>query len=213
MGQQNHEKTVVSTRRAASLGIIVLAGMIAIATYGVLSSFDFIPSSNQANAEAVPAGANTADVVAPSEYPTNITIPTLGLSVKVANPVSSDAATLDSELLKGAVRYPGSGQLGEKGKNVVVFAHSSYLPVVHNLAYKAFDDIQKMKPGEKIYVTGGDRTYVYAVEGVYQANTTSGNIPLEVEGNKLTLITCDSFATKSDRYVVTAALVESYRSR
>ncbi len=67
-----------------------------------------------------------------------------------------------------------------------------------------------MKPGEKIYVTGGDRTYVYAVDGVYSANANTANVPLAVEGNKLTLITCDSFATKSDRYVVTAVLVESY---
>lgn len=192
------------------LGVLVIAVMVFIASYGVLSSLDFVPNSLEASAKVGAAGVMSADAATSAEAPTSISIPSLDLGVTIANPTSSNAEVLDAALLKGAVRYPGTGLLGEKGGNVVVFAHSSYLPVVRNLSYKAFDGIQNLRKGDKIYVTGKDRTYLYSVEGVYKANALTGGVPLHVEGNRLTLITCDSFASKSDRFVVTATLVESY---
>lgn len=143
------------------------------------------------------------------ELPVAIEIPTIGLSVKVSNPNSTDVGKLDAALLTGAVRYPTSGTLGVKG-NVVIFAHSSYLPVVKNPAFKAFDDIQKLAPGERITVYSGTRAYTYAVTRVEKVKADDAAIPLTVDGSKLTLSTCDSFGTKSDRFVVTADFVESH---
>lgn len=194
----------------ARWGVLVISGMIFIATYGVLSSFGFTPNGEDVSAQVRPSTSASAATAVAVEYPTFISIPTLDMKVSVSNPSSTDAQVLDQELLKGAVRYPGSGALGEKGKNVIVFGHSSYLPVVHNQAYKAFNRIQNMKRGEKIYVTGQTRTYVYEVSGVYEADANDSALPLQADGNTLTLVTCDSFASKSDRFVVKAKLVESY---
>jgi LPXTG-site transpeptidase (sortase) family protein len=84
--------------------------------------------------------------------------------------------------------------------------------VVRNENFKAFNNIEDLKKGDRIEVTGSTRTFVYEVESVRQADAETDAIPLTVEGSKLTLATCDSFGEKSDRFVVTANLVESYPS-
>ncbi|HYD92858.1 MAG TPA: sortase [Candidatus Paceibacterota bacterium] len=145
-------------------------------------------------------------VVEEGELPVGIEIPSVGIRASVANPESTDIATLDAALLKGAVRYPVSGVPGEEG-NVLIFGHSSHLPVVQNQAYKAFNDIQKLEEGAPIYLIGEEHVYIYAVEAVTKANTSTGEIPLAVSGSKLTLATCDNFGSKSDRFIVTAELV------
>ncbi|MBY0111082.1 sortase [Patescibacteria group bacterium] len=145
-----------------------------------------------------------ADAV--GQKPLRIEIPKVGIEASVNNPESTDIAVLDDALLSGTVRYPTSATLGEEG-NVVIFGHSSHLPVVHNQAFKAFNDIEKLVEGDTIIVYGETYRYIYAVETVEQADANSDLIPLAVEGSKLTLSTCDTFRAKSARFVVTATLV------
>ena len=143
------------------------------------------------------------------ELPTKVVVPSIGLSAKVANPATTNVDALDQYLLSGAARYPTSATLDQNG-TVVLFGHSSYLPVVINQAYKTFDGIQKLKAGDEITVYSATHAYTYAVTTVQQENTTTGyGIPLASTGHTLVLATCDSFATKSDRFVVTATLVGS----
>ncbi len=157
-----------------------------------------------------PLSPNVLDAFVHGEQPVKIEIPAIGMSVAVNNPNTTNIETLNEWLTKGAVRYPSSALLGENG-NVIIFGHSSYLPIVHNLAYKAFDDIQKLKVGEEITVYSSDRVYVYTVDTVEKKDASSDAIPLNVTGAKLTLSTCDLFGTqKTDRFVVTATLVESH---
>lgn len=194
------------------VSLFVIAVLVFVATYGVLATFDLLPNSatTEVKAEEAVGPAQKAGSAVASEFPSKVTIPTIHLDVAVSNPTTAEPTVLDAQLLKGAVRYPTSGLLGSAGSNVVLFAHSSYLPIVHNQAYKAFDGIQTLSQGDKIYVSGTDRVYVYAVDSVNQADAGKAGIPLSVEGNKLTLITCDSFSSKSGRFVVQATFVESY---
>jgi LPXTG-site transpeptidase (sortase) family protein len=140
--------------------------------------------------------------------PMRVEIPAVGVRANINNPAKTDVASLDQALLTGAVRYPGSALLGEEG-NVLLFGHSSYLPVVHNQSYRAFNEIQKLKAGDPIYILSEDKVFIYAVESVEEANTATGEIPLSVSGAKLTLATCDTFGAKSDRFIVTASFVRS----
>lgn len=142
------------------------------------------------------------------EEPTSIEIPSVGIKAEVHNPNSTDIAVLDEALLSGTVRYPTSAKLGTSG-NVVIFGHSSYLPIVRNQAFKAFNGIQNLKKGDEIIVYSGTKAYVYAVEEVGEADASADAIPLAVRGQKLTLSTCDSFGAKSDRFIVIADLVET----
>ncbi len=181
-----------------------------------LASLDLLPNAPSAKtaasvadaalASTAPAGTVSAGAV---EEPMKIEIKAIGLSATIANPATTDATTLDAWLLKGAVRYPTSAKLGEDG-NVVLFGHSSYLPVVGNQAYKTFDGIQKLKTGDTITVSSLGTAYTYQVRSVAKESANDGLIPLSVVGKVLTLATCNSFATKSDRFVVTADFVDSH---
>lgn len=178
-------------------------------SFSTLSALDLLPEAPAKDPE-VQVSALTASVA--SAMPENVTrveIPEIGIDVTVKNPQSTDVAVLDEALLTGAVRYPTSAKLGEEG-NTILFGHSSYLPIVNNKAFKAFNEIQNLEKGDRITVYGETMVYVYAVKEVGSADAESAAIPLTKKGHTLTLATCDSFGKKSDRFIVVADLVESY---
>lgn len=212
---------VLSQKWTFLAGIFVIFGL----TFWYLSSIGFIPNSvaTADDANVTPtatiqtsplvtgpaAGLNNALAAAGhGEDPVKIVIPSLNKTATIANPDTTDVNTLDNYLLNGAVRYPTSATLGERG-NVVLFGHSSYLPVVHNQAFKTFDGIQNLKKGDEILVYSSDRVYTYSVQSEQQESANSAAIPLTQTGYTLTLSTCDSFGQKTDRFVVTATLVGS----
>lgn len=181
-------------------------------SFGTLVTLDIVPEA-KTETKKEPTVELTASVSESlkrtPEAPVRMVIPAIDMDVKIANPVKTDVASLDAELMKGAVRYPTSAKLGEEG-NVILFGHSSYLPVVNNQAFKIFNEIQNLKKGDRITVYGDDgAAYVYEVETVSQEDATSAAIPLEVGKPTLTLSTCDSFGKKTDRFVVIATLVGS----
>src|SRR3989344_9198506 len=144
------------------------------------------------------------------ELPTKIKITKINLSASVVNPTTIGIEVLDKELLKGVVRYPTSAKLGEVG-NVVLFGHSSYLPVVNNQAYKTFNGIQKLAVGDIVIVYSSNTAYTYRVRSVTKESADNNTaIQLSMNDKVLTLVTCNSFATKQDRFVVTADFVESH---
>ena len=177
----------------------------------MLAKLDLLPEMRSTPAIAAttaPAVTESKPVIV-SELPMKIEIDKIGLVATIANPETTNVEVLDKGLLKGAVRYPTSAKLGEAG-NVVLFGHSSYLPVVGNQAYKTFNGIQKLVAGDVITVYSADTAYTYRVRDVSKESAASdAGINLAVTNRVLTLATCDSFGKKSDRFVVTADFVES----
>ncbi|MDP1689922.1 MAG: sortase [bacterium] len=199
-------------RRGIFLGLFVFALLGSIV---VLARLDLLPSisATEAAIAAVPSPNSTlnapkiAEVV---ELPARIEIPAIGLSASISNPTATNIEILDEKLLAGAVRYPTSASLGETG-NVVLFGHSSYLPIVGNQAYKTFNGIQKLSAGDVVTVYSVGTAYTYRVKSVAKESAASGaGIDLAVSGRVLTLATCNSFGTKTDRFVVVADFVESH---
>lgn len=192
------------------IGFGAVALLVFLLSVTALSLLDLLPNK-VASVPEVTVTKTTAPVatVAVVELPVAISIPSIKLEATIANPTTTNVATLDAALHNGAVRYPTSGKLGEDG-NVIVFGHSSYLPVVNNPAYKTFNGIQNLKTGDSITVKGATQAYVYSVVNVVSANAGKDGIPLTATGSVLTLATCDSFGTSSDRFIVTARFVESY---
>lgn len=135
--------------------------------------------------------------------PTRIVISKLGIDLPVQNPTTTNVEALDSILASAVVRYPQSGALNST-TNVLIFGHSSYLPVVHNKLYKAFNGIQNLNYGDEIQVQSGDTTYVYQVFNVRKASAEDDEIALQTGKRQITLLTCDSFGKQSDRFVVEA---------
>lgn len=143
-----------------------------------------------------------------SSKPTRIIIPAIDLDLPVQNPSARDVPTLDEYLKKGPVRYTDSAKLGVKG-NVLIFAHTSNLPVVRNQMYKAFNDIPKLEKGDTITLKSEDGTsYLYSVQSVRRADATTTTIDLSASGGtRLTLVTCDTLTSKSTRFVLEAVYI------
>lgn len=184
----------------------------------VLAGLNLLPEASQVPTDPI-VNLSTSPLVATTvatssstlgvELPVKIAIPAINLAVTIANPITTNVNALDQLLLRGAVRYPTSAELGENG-NVILFGHSSYLPIVFNQSYKTFDGIQRLTNGDLITVYSSDAAYVYAVQSVTKESANDATIPLSVAGRVLTLSTCDSFGKKTDRFVVVANFVESH---
>jgi len=145
--------------------------------------------------------------------PTRLEIPSVGKVLQVSNPNSTDIKALDNELLTSVVRYPGSGTLGKDG-NMIIFGHSTGFKTVNNQLFKAFNDLKNLEKGNVIKLTSGDMEYVYSVSNLRHEKASNVTIEFGTKPGvkQLTLTTCDSFGAKSDRYIITADFVGSYRS-
>ncbi len=141
--------------------------------------------------------------------PTRIRSSTINLDLPVQDSATRDIDELNEMLKDGPVRYVDSAKLGEKG-NVLIFGHSSQLPVVHNQMYKAFNRVPELKEGDTITLEGGGKEFVYTVRSVKKVDANEGVIDLSKDGNRLTLVTCDTLTGKSARFVLEAELVGSY---
>lgn len=141
--------------------------------------------------------------------PSRMRIPAIDLDLPVLNPATRDIAKLDEVLKDGPARYVDSALLGEKG-NILIFGHSSHLPVVHNQMYKAFNRVPDLVEGDSIEIEGDGKVYSYRVLAVRSVDAEEGIIDLSREGNRLTIVTCDTLTSKSARFVVDAELIGSY---
>jgi len=154
------------------------------------------------------APASTPARAASTALPVHLTISSVGIDLPVQNPKTTDVDQLDALLQKGPARYSTSAKLGENG-NVVLFAHSSHLPIVHNKMFQAFNNVPNAQAGDTVAIGGSDgKEYIYSVDSVVKADTNDGtSIPLTTSGAKLTLVTCDTLTGKSARYILTASFV------
>lgn len=142
-------------------------------------------------------------------HPARIVIKSVGIDLPVQNPTTIDVERLDALLVNGPARYGPSATLGAKG-NIIIFAHSSNLPIVRNKMYQAFNRVPEVGEGATIVVEGSDgKEYVYSVNSVVRADVKAGTkidlMPSDTP--KLTLVTCDTLTGKSARYILTADFI------
>jgi LPXTG-site transpeptidase (sortase) family protein len=157
------------------------------------------PESNAVAVSATPTGI----------LPTHIKIPSVGIDLNVQNPSTTDVDALDALLNKGPAHYVSSADLGQSG-NMIIFAHSSHLPIVTNKMFQAFNQVPNVEQGASIEIDGSDgKAYLYSVDSVVKADTQSGTtIDLSpTQGTKLTLVTCDTLTGVSARFILTADFV------
>lgn len=134
--------------------------------------------------------------------PDKIEIPKIGVSSMIGKPNTQDVAVLDSYLTKGAVYYPGSGTL-EEG-NIFLFGHSTGFRIVQNLAYKTFNDLNKLTTGDQIELTAGGQKHIYEVVSVTLVDEDRALVDFSTNDRKLTISTCNTFGQKQERWVVEA---------
>lgn len=156
---------------------------------------------DKAQKKAIDSQVNTGLVV--SESPIRIVIDKIGVDSVVLNPNTTNVTTLDGYLKQGAVRYPGSGLLGDG--NMFIFAHSAEaFYAVNNPAYKAFNGLKNLKAGDIIKVSGPGKVYKYIVSSVMVVDKNRALVEFDNTRDMLTLSTCNTLGAPSERYVVEA---------
>jgi len=209
---QNRAKTSNSVFILSTLGIFLLLS-------SFLFAIDFVPEQEVIEAhnenglvQTVAPEEDSATVTVLEENTTELILPTriivesIGIDTPVITPASDDVSVLDRALLLGAVYYPGSGTLGANG-NVLIFGHSSYLPVVNNKAFKAFNELRKLDAGDTIVVESERYQYVYEVLNVQLSTASEARIDFDSNFPMLTLATCNNFGEEEERWIVTARLI------
>ena len=166
--------------------------------------------AQQNTASAYNSLNNTSARKTAEVLPVRIKIPALNKNIKVDNPKTTNISALNKGLKKAVLRYPGTGRLDEPNRNMLIFGHSSHLPTdrVFNQMYRAFNGIEKLKYDARISIIGSDgREYVYRVRKVYKASANNSSIFIDTKKKQLTLITCDNFGAKEDRWIVVADFI------
>ncbi|MBI1812578.1 S-layer homology domain-containing protein [Candidatus Peregrinibacteria bacterium] len=141
----------------------------------------------------------------------SIRIPTLGIqNLAVADPADP---TTSKGLL--AVLKKGVGHLfsypGQNGKDMI-YGHSSDEKWNNNTYAEIFSTINKLKPGDRVYVTYRGREYVYEV--TYQQITAPNDMKSFVgAGEELILYTCWPKDTAKQRLIVHAIPVQEVAQR
>lgn len=160
---------------------------------------------DSASAGDAPPPASAAEQI----LPTRITLSSVGIDLPVQNPSTTNVDALDALLTSGPARYADSAGLGVKG-TMIIFAHSSHLPIVHNKMFQAFNQVPNAKAGDIVSLTGDDgKEYLYTVDSVVKASTNDGT-KIDIspsEGTRLVLVTCDTLTGKSARYILTADFI------
>lgn len=164
------------------------------------------PARSAPRAEMEIAAPYMNAVVESGVEPERIVIEKIGVSSPVMNPDTTDIATLDAELKKGVVRYPGSGFLNEES-NMFLFGHSTGLKNIQNKAYEAFNHLDKLNVGDRIKVYAKDSVYEYRVTSISLAKAEEALVTFSTGKKMLTLSTCNTFGKKEDRFVATAEFV------
>ncbi|MBX2867002.1 sortase [Candidatus Kaiserbacteria bacterium] len=176
-------------------------------TYGVLYMVDFIPEEPKSAEEVVMT--ETYGVIAEDATPNKLIIDKLNKEVAILNPSSRSIVDLDDALLSGVVRHPDSADLLSEG-GMFLFGHSSYLPTVQNRNFQAFNGIQDLEWGDLIRIQSNDFEYIYRVDRTYQEKATLATVETESTEKRLTLVTCNTFGAKDDRFIVEAVLIDSF---
>ncbi len=203
--------------RRDSVAFVIAFFVIVLITYGILYAIDFIPEPVAQGQSDEIAAENDDEMVEDIEekeevvlspLPLKIIFDSLDKEVDVLNPRSREVADLDAALLQGVVRHPDSADLTQEG-NVFILGHSSYLPQVFNKNFQAFNGIQELAWGDTIRLQSSDAEYTYRVQKVYKAKASEVVVPSTPGQAKLTLATCNSFASKDDRFIVEAELIDT----
>ncbi len=124
----------------------------------------------------------------------NVKVNSLGIDVKVLNPVLDEVDYTEDALKYGAVKYYGE-ELNESG-NCVILAHDDS---------QNFFNLKNIEKDDEIIAVNSDGVEVkYTVIEINKVDSAdfSGFLPLEENSTELTLITCDDGATT--RFVVKA---------
>ncbi len=130
----------------------------------------------------------------------NISIPKL--NVKYAN-----VSTIDTDLAKHLVHYPGTALPGKVG-NAVIFGHSTLPSLFNPTDYKTiFAKAHTLKIGDTFLVTSNAKEYSYVIDSITITTPEDTSIFSQPsDGSYVTLVTCTPPGTTWKRLIIKAKL-------
>lgn len=160
------------------------------------------PGGSQPNIEEVPEHLRAlvkvyASIPTPTPAPkqgVRIQIPTL----KIDSPIVQGDGW--EQLMKGVAQHIGTADPGEKG-NMVLSGHNDTYGEV-------FRYLDRLKPGDEIYVFTFTQKFTYIVEGWTLVNPDQVEVMDPTPDETLTLISCYPYLVDNQRIIVKARLVK-----
>ena len=135
-------------------------------------------------------------------------VPKISISVPIIFSTSTVKASIMKDLDAGVVYYPGSVRPGQTGQ-IVILGHSAPPGWPHIKHDWAFTDLNKLAPGDNIFIDLNNKQYTYVVKQKMiikrGADVPTGG--LDVSNNILTLISCWPPGKDYQRIAVIAELV------
>ena len=181
------------------------------------SSMDKYFYPNHSQNSAVTVQPTTVQPVVIKEVKTNYTdkqntleIPKLSLVLPIVFADSTDTAAMTKYLNQGVVFYPGSVYPGQTGQ-MVILAHSAPPGWPHIKYDWAFTDLDKLNPGDSIFIDLNNKQYTYIVRErkIIKRGEAVPTDDSAVNDNVLTLLSCWPPGYNYQRITVTAALVDN----
>jgi sortase A len=101
--------------------------------------------------------------------------------------------------------HEGTANPGETG-NVVLAGH-------RDINSALFRDLDRLQPGDEVFVSNSMREYRYVVTESFVVGPTHAEVMDPTEDKRVTLITCTPIGLATQRLVVTAILDQTYNTR
>lgn len=129
-----------------------------------------------------------------------LSIPKLGIK-------NANVSTVDTELDKHLVNYPGTAVAPEKG-NSVIFGHSTLPQLFNPNDYKTiFATLHTLKIGDEFSVNVGNVIYTYKIHSITIVDPSNTSIFFQdTDNSHITLVTCTPPGTTWKRLIIKASL-------
>ncbi len=129
------------------------------------------------------------------------------ISIPKINIKEAIVSTVDTDLAKHLINYPGTGIPGKNG-NAVIFGHSTLPQLFNPKDYKTiFANVYKLKNGDMIYVIINNITYSYKIYKTVVVEPTDTSAFIQDYSNSyITLVTCTPPGTVWKRLLIKARL-------
>lgn len=194
----------IALKFAALFGLIFIVSFVAINYLSLYDKFNYfwdtvIARKDYHRAVATPSVQTAVGVNPIAEA--KLVIPKIGVSAPILWNVPE--GEIDDKLLEGIVHYQGTALPGSAG-NIFMTGHSSYYAWVSSPYKDVFALLEKVEPGDKIYIEYSGATLSYQVSDTKVVSPTEISVMDQTGPNRLTLMSCVPVGTNLNRLIVTA---------
>lgn len=128
-------------------------------------------------------------------------IPKIGINAPIIWNV--DENQTNEKLLEGVTHFKGTALPGQKG-NIFITGHSSYYSWVVSPYKDIFALLEKLSPGDQIYIQYQGNNFTYVVNNTKVVSPNELSVLEPTSDFNLTLMTCVPVGTNLNRLIVTS---------